>query len=121
MAKVSYRLEKIAALLKRHVGQLILQTLDDPRIAQLITISEVVVSKDLAYADVYVLVLGEAPIGLETIDSLNHAAGFLRRQLSKYMQLRGTPQLRFHLDQGIMHGRQMQHLLDAIDDPIGCD
>ena len=92
MAKEYDRKERIADLLKKEVAKLIQFKVRDPRVG-LITISGVEVSKDLAYATVYVTQLDEQSSEDETkqdemIVVLNKASGFLRSELSKTNTMR---------------------------------
>ena len=54
----SYRRTKVAGLIGRQLAELIQQELQDPRLG-LVTISDVNVSKDLSFADVYFTVFSD--------------------------------------------------------------
>jgi len=72
------------------------------------------VSKDLAYADIYVTFMGiDEEDGVdEALGVLGHASGFLRSMLAKGIQLRTIPRLRFHYDRTIVDGPRMSRLID---------
>ena len=94
------RSEKIGDLFRDEIATIIQKKLRDPRLAKIISVSEVSVAKDLAYADVYVSSFGTRceDQKQELIISLNGASGFIRTMLSRTHKMRSTPKLRFHYD-----------------------
>ncbi len=87
--------------------------LKDPRIQNgLITITRVEVTEDLAYAKVYVSVLGSDT--KEALKALAGAAGFLRSELSSRMKIRKSPQLKFVEDDGAAYAERINNILADI-------
>jgi len=74
---------RVADLIQRELAILLQREVKDPRIG-MITVNEVTVSRDLAYADVYFTVLPDEH-HVESVGILNSAAGFLRSQLAKIL------------------------------------
>ena len=114
MPKEFSRGQRIADLIHRELSLLIQREVRDPRIG-LVTVNEVKVSRDLAYADVYVTLLdptsGEG--NEECIKILEGASGFLRSQLARALTTRTTPRLRFHYDPSLERGQHLSRLIDA--------
>ncbi|EOG7130800.1 ribosome-binding factor A [Acinetobacter baumannii] len=113
------RLKRMADSVQRELSELIRQELKDPRLGGLVTISDVKVSPDLGYADVYVTVMGRElsddqneVAHRETLDILNKASGFLRQELSRRIKTRITPRLRFHYDKTNAYGNYMFGLIE---------
>lgn len=109
------RANRLADHIHRQLAVLIQRELKDPRLG-LITVNEVRVSRDLAWADVYFTALGgAAPDGAEDgpTEVLQHAAGFLRSELARIMDTRVTPQLRFHYDNSLEDGMRMSRVINA--------
>tara|TARA_Y100001934_G_scaffold17089_2_gene20323 strand:- start:3707 stop:4135 length:429 start_codon:yes stop_codon:yes gene_type:complete len=109
------RANRLADHIHRQLAVLIQRELKDPRLG-LITVNEVRVSRDLAWADVYFTALGgAAPDGAEDgpTEVLQHAAGFLRSELARIMDTRVTPQLRFHYDNSLEDGMRMSCVINA--------
>ena len=76
--------------------------------------TDVEVSRDLAYAKVHVTFVGEkseAEIE-EAIRALNGAAGYLRKLLASSIKMRKTPQLNFLFDESGRRGQQLSALID---------
>nr|ADI17154.1 ribosome-binding factor a [uncultured gamma proteobacterium HF0070_08D07] len=94
------RSEKIGDLFRDEIATIIQRNLRDPRLVKIISVNEVSVAKDLAYADVYVssFETQDEDQKQELILSLNGASGFIRTILSKTHKMRSTPKLRFHYD-----------------------
>ena len=94
------RLEKIGDLFRDEIATIIQKKLRDPRLAKIISVNEVRVAKDLAFADVYVssFEMQNEDQKQDLIFSLNGASGFIRTMLSKTHKIRSTPKLRFHYD-----------------------
>ncbi|MEX2367189.1 MAG: 30S ribosome-binding factor RbfA [Pseudohongiellaceae bacterium] len=119
MQRASNRLEKINDLLKRELALLIQNEVRDPRVG-MASITEVRVSRDLSYADVYVTILGksDASQAAESMAALNRAGGFLRSLVAKNINLRTTPKFKFIFDDSIARG---QHLSSLIDEALARD
>ena len=69
----------------------------DPRLGG-VTVTDVRVDRELAYADVYVSAVEGHERSKEILQGLHSAAGFLRKALSDRVELRTFPRLRFHWD-----------------------
>ncbi len=96
MAREYSRTQRVADFLKQELATLIQFEVRDPRVG-MVSITDVEVSRDMAYAKVFMTVLGkdtEEDVK-ESIDVLNKAAGFLRTQIAKSNNARTTPKLRF--------------------------
>ena len=130
MAEMSSRAQRVADQMRREIATLIQMEVNDPRVG-MVSITAVDVSKDLAYANIYVTVLnslsnnGQADFDTlsepgdldklevaENIKALNKAAGFLRSLLAKRLRLRVVPKLKFHYDASVERGQQLSKLID---------
>ena len=82
----------------------------------MLSITDVIVSKDLSYADVYFTTVSAEQHTYEdkdkTLRALQGAAGFLRSILSRRHVMRTTPALRFHYDELIQGGPQLEALIE---------
>ncbi len=136
MAKVSPRVKKVADQIQRELAALIQSEVNDPRVG-MVSVTGVEVSRDLAYATVYVTVMGSVDGVLaeaeeqkelkveaenkdslnaleieESVKALNKAAGYLRTLLAKQMSLRIIPKLTFRYDNSIARGQYLSSLID---------
>jgi ribosome-binding factor A len=111
----SHRVERVAAQLREEISQIIIRDLKDPRIG-MATISEVKLSPDLRSATVKVSVVDDdAAARQAAIDGLDHAKGFIRRELgSRLSNLRFAPDLHFQLDEGVAYSVRVSKLLREV-------
>lgn len=110
------RKRKIESLLRETVSLMVLNgEIKDPRINEMVTITDVDITADSRDAKIYVSVLSDAEAKDEIISTLNHAAGFIQKLLSKRVRLKNTPRLTFHRDDSLERGFKMNQMLKNID------
>jgi ribosome-binding factor A len=105
------RTRRVGEQMQRELAVLIREAVKDPRVG-MVTVSAVEVTRDLAYAKVFVTVLGDAEAKAASMAALNSAAGFLRHELGQRMLTRTVPQLRFVYDESIERGSRLSALID---------
>ncbi|WP_062262930.1 30S ribosome-binding factor RbfA [Endozoicomonas arenosclerae] len=112
MAKEYSRTQRVADQIQKELAQLIQLEMKDPRLG-MVTVSAVEVSRDLAFADVFVSFLGvdDQENVDEKLEVMQSAAGFLRSQLARSIKLRIIPQLRFRYDNSLRRGAYMSELI----------
>ena len=97
MPKDYSRALRIADQIQRDLADLIRNELKDKRVG-MITLTGVEVSQDYGHAKIYYTTLGSAEENFLTEKGLQHAAVFLRSQLSQRLRLRVVPLLHFIYD-----------------------
>ncbi len=98
----------------RHLTELC-RELKDPRIQKgFFTITRVEVTEDLAFAKIYVSILGDEQD--ELFRALKKAAGFLRSELSSRMKIRKSPELHFLIDDGAAYAQKINTILSELTD-----
>ena len=112
MPKDFPRRRRIADQIQRELADIIRLELKDPRVG-MITITDVEVSPDHAYAKVFFTLLGDAERIKATSDGLQHASGYLRSQIARRIKLRTVPQLQFTYDASVERGVRLSQLIDA--------
>jgi ribosome-binding factor A len=111
MPKDTNRPRRVAELIRRELAALIPRELDSP-LAHKITLTGAVVAPDFATARVYFSLLAGSREAKEAAQTLNHAAGFLRRALHGRVNLRrGVPQLQFVFDESLERGARVDALI----------
>ena len=109
------RVERVAALIRREISQLLINGIRDERVHHgIITITEVEVSGDLQHCKVFVSIFAEENQKNLVMSGLNAASGFLRGELGRTLQLRRAPEISFHLDRGIEKGTSVLNLLERL-------
>jgi ribosome-binding factor A len=99
------RKRRIESAIKEIVGNMILRhDIKDPRLNEMVCITDVSVSKDTKYARIYVSYYGEAEVCTTVVETLNHAAGFIQAAIAHKLRLRNTPRVSFFEDHSIERG-----------------
>lgn len=113
MAREFHRADRVADAMRRELSQLIQREVRDPRVG-MVNVNDVEVSRDLASAKVFVTLVGEDDPGKikASMDALNKAAGFLRSQLARAIQMRSIPRLQFRYDETSVRGQQLSALIE---------
>ena len=109
---MSLRLQKVAEQLQQEIAKLLLRESKDPRL-NAVSITGVRVSPDLQIAHVHYVILGDS---LErdrrpTEAALEKARGWLRTEVGRRVRLRRSPELKFHYDDSLQRGEDMERKL----------
>ena len=104
------RIEKLQELIKQEMGKMLLKELKDPRIG-FVTVTDVEMTGDLREAKIYVSIMGGAEQVKSSLEGLNSALGFIRREIGHRIRLRFTPEISFALDTSLDYGDHIQKLL----------
>lgn len=92
------RRSKVESLLQQLLSRLIsMKTIKDHRVDLDLSVMQVKVSKDGAYADCFISSFNGDKRSAEGTEGLSHAAGFIRRSLAPELKLRKIPLFRFHV------------------------
>ncbi len=118
MPRESFRKQRISDQIQRDLACILKFEVQDPRL-KLVTINEVSVSVNLAYADIYVTCMSfdhllEQPSVKETLMTLNQASAYFRTKLGKMLRVRRVPELRFHYDQSMEKGCYLTRLIQEV-------
>lgn len=107
----SKRLARVAGQIQQEIAALLIRGLKDPRLA-VVNITEVKVSIDLRYAKVFYNILGgQAARRQEIQDGLDHAAGFIRREIGKNLTMKFLPELSFEYDDTLDKAERIERIL----------
>jgi ribosome-binding factor A len=109
----SRRVEKAAAAIREVVSMAILTDLKDPRIRD-VTVTFCEVSPDLRHAKIHVSVMGDETRQNLSLRGLQSAAGFLQAKVAEQIDIRYTPKLTFHLDQGVKRSIEVADILRSV-------
>ena len=112
MRKNSIKNTRINSEVQRELANIIRGGIKDPRIHPLTSVVTVEVAPDLKTCKAYISVLGDQEAQEKTLEGLNSAVGYIRRQLAKNLNLRNTPEIRFIMDQSIEYGVHMSKLIN---------
>lgn len=108
------RLMKMGEEIKKVVSVFIMNSIKDPRVSSMTTVTGVEVTSDLSYAKIYISVLGSDKEKKDTLDGLNSAKGLVRKEIGRSVKLRHTPEPIFELDKSLDHGMKINEILKDI-------
>jgi ribosome-binding factor A len=105
------RNNRLSGEMKRVIADIIRKEVKDPRISDLMSVTDVNVTEDLKFAKVYISVYGDSE---PTLEALQSAKGFIRREVGRNIKMRITPELIFVKDDSIEKGIYMSSLIDKV-------
>ncbi|PJG83291.1 30S ribosome-binding factor RbfA [Caviibacterium pharyngocola] len=115
MSREFKRADRVAQELQKEVAIILQREVKDPRIG-MVTVSDVEVSSDLAYAKIFVTFLFDHDEDAikQGMKGLEKASPYIRTLLGKAMRLRIVPELRFIYDQSLVEGMRMSNLVTNV-------
>lgn len=105
------RNNRLSGEMKRVISEVIRNEVKDPRISELLSVTDVQVTEDLKFAKVYISVYGDIE---QSLNALKSASGFIRREVGRRIKMRLTPELIFEKDQSIEKGIYMSSLINKV-------
>lgn len=107
------RVRKLQEFIKQEVSQMLMGGLKDPRIG-FVTVTDVEVTGDLRQAKIYCSFFGSEKEKEDSYIGLSHAAGHIRTELGKNLNLRHVPEITFEKDSSLDYGMHIESLLNSI-------
>ena len=114
MRKNSVKNRKINDEVRRVLAQIISGGIKDPRISPMTSVLAVEVAPDLKTCKAWISVYGDEEKKAQTMEGLESAAGFVRGELARRINLRHTPQITFIADDSIAYGVGMSRRIDEV-------
>lgn len=115
MSREFKRSDRVAQELKKEVAVILQREVKDPRIG-MVTVSDVEVSRDLAYAKIFITFLfdNDQEAINQGMKGLEKASPYIRSLVGKAMRLRIVPELRFIYDESLVEGMRMSNLVSNV-------
>ena len=112
----SRRIEKVAALIRKEMSQLLISGIRDQRVGSaMITITDVEVSGDLQHCKIFVSIYGDANKKNEVFLGLEASEVFLKGELGRRLQMRRAPEVIFKLDKGMETASSVLNILEKLE------
>lgn len=108
------RVNRISEEIRKIISELLYNGLKDPRISPMTSITRVEVTRDLRFVKIYASVLGDKEEKTNSIEGLNSAKGFIRKEIGSKIDIRYTPEPIFILDESIEEGIRMSKLISDV-------
>ena len=104
---------KLEIDLQREISFIINSKLKDPRIG-FVTVTDVKLSPDYHYLNIFVSVMGEERVKNDSLKGLNQCEGFIKKNLKERFRLRTIPDIKFIYDKSIDHGLKITSILENL-------
>ena len=112
------RTQRIAERMQKELSEIFLFEIADPRLKG-VSVTDIRIDRELAYANIYVSAIEGSVRSEEILESLDHARGYLRYELSQRIELRTFPQLRFHWDPTFERADRIEQLIASLHEENG--
>ena len=106
------RMNKIEDLLHKEIANIIVTRIENPKIKNTVTITDIKVSKDIRSAIVYFVTLDKNFKKIEKI--INELKPTIKFYLSKNVHLKRIPDIKFIFDDTMIKGQRINKLLDSL-------
>jgi ribosome-binding factor A len=112
------RAQRIADRIRQELSEMMIFELSDPRLTG-VSVTDVKVDRELSYANIYVSAIEGSSRSEEILAGLEHAQGYIRRELAHRIDLLAFPNLRFHWDPTFERAEHIEKLLASLKDGPG--
>lgn len=109
------RADRVRKALIREISDIIATEVKDPTLSdEIISVTDIELSRDLSYAKVYISVMGDETRQKEILTLLQEHKPKIRSIVGQRIRLRHTPDLAFFLDNSLERGVRISQLLNQI-------
>lgn len=108
----SIKIERLNSAFVKEISYILQNEIKDDNI-KFVTVTGCEITSDLSYAKVFVTIFDKEKKGT-TLKALEGAKSFIRGELSKRVDIRHTPELRFVFDDSIEYGEKIDKLIDEL-------
>jgi ribosome-binding factor A len=108
------RSDRIRKMLMKELSDILFKNVKDPRIAGVVSITDLEISADYSIAKVYISVYGSENEKTTTMEALIDNSSKIRKEVGKRIKLRLTPEIHFYPDDSLERGSKITQLLDKI-------
>lgn len=108
---MSVKIERLNNNFQQVISEILLEEVKDPNL-KFVTITGCDITNDLSFCKVYFTTLSEDKD--EVLNSLKSASSFIRGEISKRVEIRHTPELRFIFDESIEYGNKIEKIINDI-------
>lgn len=110
---MNIRTLRVEKIIERSLSE-ILRNEAHNELLKFVSITKVSLNRDMSVALVWFTVLGNEGEIKATIEAMENSKGFLRSSLSKAIDLRKTPELRFKYDESLEYGNHITEVLNNL-------
>jgi len=105
-----FRKNRLESEVVKETSRILLYELRDPR-KGFLTVTRAKVSDDYQYVKVFVSVMGTVKEKKLAMKGLQHAKGFIQKELSRRIRVRAFPEIQFELDESLDKAMSIMKIL----------
>ena len=109
----SRRPQRIALQIQHEVSLMLSRNMKDRRVG-FVTVTGVQMTPDLRHAKIFISLMGSEEEKKESLETLNHAAGWIRHELGQRIRMKFVPDINFLMDTSQDYGERIDRLIDEI-------
>jgi len=110
---MSIRTERVSEEIKHKISSVLSKDLSELQLG-LVTVTKVIMSRDLKTAKIFLSFLGNKEPAEEGIVKINARKGIIRMHLSSKIYLRSMPDLYFYYDDSMEYASKINELIEKI-------
>jgi ribosome-binding factor A len=103
----------MALQIQHEVSLMLSRNMKDRRIG-FVTVTGVQMSPDLRHAKIFISLMGGEEEKKESLETLNHATGWIRHELGQRIRMKFVPDIIFLMDTSQDYGERIDRLIDEI-------
>ena len=107
---MSVKIGRLNDQIQEVISEILHEEVKDPDL-KMVTITGCEITNDLSFCKVYFTTLNDKD---EVLKALNNAGGFIRGEISKRIEIRHTPELKFTFDESIEYGEKIEKIIKQI-------
>ncbi len=108
---MSVKIERLNNNFQEVISEILHEEVKDPNL-KFVTVTGCEITNDLSFCKVYFTTLSDNKD--EVLKSLKSASSFIRGEISKRIEIRHTPEIRFVFDESIEYGNKIEKILKDI-------
>ena len=108
---MSVKIERLNDQFQEVISEILHKEIKDPDL-NFVTITGCSITSDLSFCKVYFTALNKDP--QKILKDLNNARSFIRGEISKRVDIRHTPELKFVYDNSIAYGEKIEKIIEKI-------
>jgi ribosome-binding factor A len=103
----------MALQIQHEVSLMLSRNMKDRRVG-FVTVTGVQMSPDLRHAKIFISLMGSEEEKEESLETLNHATGWIRHELGQRIRMKFVPDIIFLMDTSQDYGDRIDRLIDEI-------
>ena len=108
---MAYHVERVSKIIERELSTILLMEAKN-HLLKYVSITKVALTNDLSIATIWFSVIGQDDEIEATKKALEESKGFLKSELSRRIDIRKTPDLKFKYDESLAYGKRIEELLN---------